>query len=416
MNPSSVTAELTYLTADLPGIGGSVKQRPEDFLVEEQPLYQPVGHGEHLMLFIEKKQLTTQQFVRRLARLWNIKPRDIGYAGLKDKQAVTRQHLTVWLPGQEKQDAEKLALAEKELPGILWSQRHENKLKRGHLAANQFVIYIRDVEPTHVIRAKAILDQLTTQGIPNYLGDQRFGISQNNHLLGQHLLREQYQGFLDQMLGQAETCHAEVTFEARQAYDAGDFTKAIAHWPRGMDQECRALNALRQGKSPRDAVMAMDRTQRQFLIAAAQSDLFNRVLDQRLRDGQFAEILPGDLALKHENHSVFLVDDEVAGLEMQADGRMTTHEISPTGPLWGSKMMQAQNSVGQVEQTLLHEAGMAETDWKHVSGARRSLRTLIRYPDLCGGSDENGPYIRLSFEMDRGCFATIVLREIMKAQ
>ena len=172
-----LTESLAYLTPDLPGVGGVLKARPEDFLVEEQPLYEPSGEGERLYLFIEKRELTTPEAIRRIASAFRTHRRNIGSAGLKDKHAVTRQHLSIWLPGvPDDVVAESLErLKDNTKLTVHWAERHGNKLRRGHHGGNRFVIRLRDVEPTAVLKAKPILDRLAAEGFPNYLGEQRFG-------------------------------------------------------------------------------------------------------------------------------------------------------------------------------------------------------------------------------------------------
>ena len=132
----------SLLTADLPGTGGLIKETPEDFFVEELPLYLPCGEGEHLYLTVEKKGLTTFELLQRLAGALGVRERDFGYAGLKDARATTRQ--TVSVPGVSAEQA--LALT---IPGvrILAAKRHRNKLRTGHLAGNRFAIRIREVQP-----------------------------------------------------------------------------------------------------------------------------------------------------------------------------------------------------------------------------------------------------------------------------
>ncbi len=119
---------LAFLTADIPGIGGVIKQRDEDFLVDEQPLYQPSGSGEHLMLLIEKHGMTTMDAIRRLAKTFRVGRSDVGYAGLKDKRAHTRQHFSIYLPGGN-QDKELLAGVDNPQMKLLWAERHANKLR-----------------------------------------------------------------------------------------------------------------------------------------------------------------------------------------------------------------------------------------------------------------------------------------------
>src|SRR5512136_1427415 len=124
-----------YLTADIPGIGGTIKETPEDFRVEEIPLYSPEGAGEHTFTLIEKRGITTLETIRRFSRVLELPEREIGYAGMKDARGVTRQTLSVPRTPPERL----LAL---DLPGIkvISAKRHRNKLKLGHLYGNRFRI------------------------------------------------------------------------------------------------------------------------------------------------------------------------------------------------------------------------------------------------------------------------------------
>ncbi len=415
----SLTDSLAYLTADLPGIGGVIKQRPGDFLVEEQPLYQPRGMGEHVYLLVEKTSITTTDVVRDLARAFRVGRGDIGYAGLKDKHAVVRQHLSVWLPDRDDEMQCIQRLGERPSLRVLWSDRHGNKLRRGHHGGNRFVIRIRGVQPTDVLKAKRIVDRLYAQGVPNFVGDQRFGYRQHNHILGRLLLMGEYQGLLDEMLGRPIEADPNNMRRARDAYDKRDYEEALANWPKHLRFDRQALDALRQGKDARQAVMAIYRTQREFLVSAMQSAMFNSVLDRRLREDGLTQLVPGDLAWKHDSRSVFDVNEETAEKENAPAGRVPSLEVSPSGPLWGINMTRAKEEPGRVEAQILdvfgirHEqlAGVGDV---HAEGARRPMRIALKDPSVEGGSDEHGPYVRLAFEMPRGAFATIALREIMK--
>src|SRR5438093_10165682 len=136
---------LPYVTRDLPGIGGVIKQRAEDFFVQEIPLYEPSGEGEHVYCEIQKVGLTTFQTVGQIARALNISPREIGYAGMKDAHAISRQVFSIWGTTPE-------AVMALRIPDLTvqWASRHGNKLRLGHLAGNRFAIKIRDVNPTDV--------------------------------------------------------------------------------------------------------------------------------------------------------------------------------------------------------------------------------------------------------------------------
>jgi tRNA pseudouridine13 synthase len=172
------------LTPDLPGSGGRIKVQPEDFEVEEIPAYEPSGSGDHLYLWVEKRGVGPEYFVKQVARRLGIPPADVGTAGLKDRHAVTRQWVSV--PKQ----------AEPELPQLdgdgirlLHVCRHTNKLRPGHLRGNRFRILIRDADTTKAAAVSAVLDRIQQLGLPNYYGPQRFGHDGETAALGLAMLR-----------------------------------------------------------------------------------------------------------------------------------------------------------------------------------------------------------------------------------
>ena len=421
----TATDSLTYLTPDLPGVGGVLKARNEDFLVEEQPLYEPCGEGEHVYLFIEKNALTTTEAVHRIARAFHMHRRNIGYAGLKDKHAVTRQHVSLWLPGVDEavvvEGVQRLNGTQEKVK-ILWHERHTNKLKRGHHGGNRFVIRLRDVEPTHVVRAKAVMDVLEKRGVPNYVGDQRFGYRQNSHRTGKALLLGDFDAVVHEMLQADAPSESQYVKQGREFVRAGEYIKALEVWPKTLRYDRQLLDALRQGKNPRDAVMAIDRNQRAFLVSAWQSGVFNEVLTRRVADGTFDQLLPGDLAWKHDSRATFEVDETTFEEDNAPGGRVEQGLLSPSGPLWGTGMPQATGEPGRIEAEALGQAGVTEaqlagTDEDRsatAEGKRRPLRILLKDPDVEGGVDEFGAYIKASFELPRGAYATMVLREVMK--
>ncbi len=150
---------LPYLTRDFPGIGGTIKNRPEDFFVQEQPLYEPCGEGEHVYCEIQKVGLTTFDAVYRIADALRVSSHNIGFAGMKDARAVSRQVLSI--QGTTEPEVMKLAV-----PNITvqWAARHTNKLRLGHLSGNRFAIKIRGVNPTDVVRIGAPLELLRQRG------------------------------------------------------------------------------------------------------------------------------------------------------------------------------------------------------------------------------------------------------------
>ena len=186
-------------TAEIPGTGGVIKTRDEDFVVEELPLYEASGAGSHTYGLIEKQGLTTREALSRIGRALDIQSRNIGSAGLKDARAVTRQWISLEHVGPER--LEKL-----DVPGvrILKVTRHTNKLKPGHLAGNRFVVRLRHLAmPVEqaASTARDVLAILTQKGMPNYFGPQRFGNRNYNQLLGKAVIRNNADEFIDLFLG-----------------------------------------------------------------------------------------------------------------------------------------------------------------------------------------------------------------------
>jgi tRNA pseudouridine13 synthase len=168
------------LTLELPGTGGRLKDVPEDFQVEELPAFPPTGEGAHLWLWVEKTGRDTQEVARGLARAAQVDVREVGYAGLKDRQAVTRQAFTVPVPTSAALDVA--------LPGVrvLQTQRTERKLRTGQLSGNAFRVRLRAVRAPEA--AAAVLQRLQALGLPNYFGAQRFGRAGDNAARGRALL------------------------------------------------------------------------------------------------------------------------------------------------------------------------------------------------------------------------------------
>src|SRR6476661_6215687 len=228
---------LPYLTRDFPGVGGAIKQRAEDFFVQEVPLYEPSGQGEHVYVEIQKVGLTTFEAITRISKALNVSPRGIGYAGMKDAQAVTRQTLSIFGTSPDKVMALKI-------PGITihWAIPHANKLRLGHLKANRFAIRLRDVNPTDVVKLQPVLKTIQERGLPNYFGEQRFGRRGDNHLLGAAIIRMDARGLLDQLLGKPMPAVDDPqTTGARKAFERNDPKLAMKLWPRKSGMERRIL-------------------------------------------------------------------------------------------------------------------------------------------------------------------------------
>ncbi|MDJ0834684.1 MAG: tRNA pseudouridine(13) synthase TruD [Gammaproteobacteria bacterium] len=153
-----------------PALTGVIKSDPEDFKVNEQLGFDPSGSGEHLFIQVEKRSLTTRQLIEHIARDLDLSPRAIGYAGLKDKQAVTRQWLSLHLPGQRQPPV----FSEHPAYRVLERAWHDKKLRIGVHRSNRFEVVIRDIHG-ELAQLPMIIEQIRQHGFANYFGQQRFG-------------------------------------------------------------------------------------------------------------------------------------------------------------------------------------------------------------------------------------------------
>jgi tRNA pseudouridine13 synthase len=407
-----------YLTAELPALGGRIKERPEDFLVDEQPLYQPSGQGEHIYLLIEKRNLSTLSAARILAQHFGVHPSAIGHAGLKDKHAITRQVFSVHTPGKKPED---FPAFQHERMGVMWADLHANKLRTGHLAGNRFSIKIRGIDMSRALMVSKALAILEQSGVPNRIGEQRFGYTQRNHLVGRALILGDAAGALDALLAPVEGL-PDLQVEARRLYQQGNYAAALHAFVHEARTERRVLGVLMRGGTAQKALHAVERAEQEFFLTAFQSAVFNTVLDARLLEGALGTLKVGDLAFKHDNRAVFAVTPEELGPALT--DRAARFEISPSGPMWGAEMTRAGGDVDQAEVAALESAGVRVADLEvfaqrrkgRLTGARRPLRVRLTDPDVEGGIDEHGHYVRVAFDLPRGAFATTVLREIMKPE
>jgi len=402
---------LPFLTTQFDGIGGDIKTYEEDFFVEEIPLYTPCGEGTHIYAQIEKKGISTMEAMAQIANALRITRKEIGFAGLKDARAVTRQ----WISVEHLAPEQLLSL---DTPNIKFIQiaRHSNKIKLGHLAGNRFVIRLRNVNPPlrqAVEVAENVMSVLIRRGVPNYFGVQRFGRRRDTHLLGKAVSKSKIDEFLDLFLGRPEKEDSATFVAARASYEKGDYKKAYDTWPYPFADQRRALKTLITSKSSKEkAYKVIDKHLKSFFVSAYQSDLFNQVLATRMPD--IDKLLAGDMAYKHINGACFRIEDAIS-----EQPRCDAFEISPTGPLLGFRMTRLTGPAGDIENPVLDLAGLKERDFRQMrqygaKGGRRPLRFQPHHPQVTTGEDKFGPYMELQFKLDSGCYATSFIREICK--
>jgi tRNA pseudouridine13 synthase len=305
------TSALDYAYGQ-PEFSGVLRQSPADFFVEEVLGFELAGEGEHVFLSIEKTGLNTGQVAERLARLAKVAARQVSFAGMKDRHAVTRQWFSVHLPGKSEPDWQLLNSAELKVLNV---SRHLRKLRRGVHKGNRFVIAITDLKAADFRTAQLQLEEriatIGQQGVPNYFGEQRFGHDGNN------------------------------LHKARQWF-AGSF-------------------------SPK-------RFQRGIYLSAARAQLFNTVLARRVAEQSWNRLGSGELLLLNGSNSVFAQGNQ-QGLEQRlAAGDI--HLTGPMyGKPGGLQCEQAAAALEQ-QVLLAEPALLAGLEKHGLKAERRSLRFI----------------------------------------
>jgi len=389
---------------------GLIKHDYHDFVVDEQPLYNPSNSGTHTYFLLEKRGLSTLDAVHEIAQALNVGRRQIGYAGLKDARAVTRQWMSI-----EHIDPQRLTDLRNPRLRILHTARHGNKLRLGHLVGNAFAIKVRQTDVQRLADLQAALATLADRGVPNYFGQQRFGGRGDAWAVGRDVIRADLDSALDRLLGQPSPRDHGTVRRARQLYDKGSFAQAARAWPGMFRAERRALHLLQRPRaSKKRAFLAIDKALRKFYISAYQSYLFNEVVAARLRGG-LHHLHRGDLAWVHQSRAVFHVLDPNA-----EQPRADAFEISPSGPLFGYRMTEPDGEPAEIEARTLAAEHLTPRSFRlaglRVKGGRRPLRFRPTQTAITLGADDDGAYLELRFALPRGCYATSLLRELFVVQ
>ncbi len=354
-----------YLTSAIPPVAALFRARPEDFVVEEVPEYDPCGVGDHLYVWVEKRGVSTRQMVKQLAAALGIAPERIGVAGQKDARGITRQMVSL-------ERVEPMRLKTIQIAGvsILDAARHRTKLRLGSLRGNRFAIRLREVAREGVEAVRAALEILARRGVPNYFGPQRFGVRGDTWEVGRALLQ-------------------------------GDRVRAyaiVAAWPAGREAASGAHG--------------LDPWLVGFSVSAYQSRIFNAVLAERLPG--IDRVLTGDLAFLHDTGQIVPVRDAEA-----EQSRAERFLLSATGPIVGYTMTEPAGEAAAIEQRILATEGIRVADLPRSGplkcvGGRRPFRFQPTDGLIESGEDDLGAFLGLRFTLPRGCYATAVLREICK--
>ncbi len=349
-----------------PKFKGLLKSTPEDFIVEEQIPYSLSGEGEHLWCWIEKRGENTDWVAEKLAKWANTSKVNVGYAGKKDRHAITRQWFSIQLPGLVDPCVETFELKNVK---ILKTIRHNKKLQKGALAGNHFKIALHHIQSANADEfdhselqtyINQRMQRIGQMGVPNYFGEQRFGHQGGNLLEGQKLL-------------------------------SGDNLKVS-----------RQRNRRKKGKS---------RNQQGLYISAIRSWMFNAFLSQRIQAGCWNKPIEGDVLLSSDANKLVVTEDDQAHLEALEQG-----EYFVSGALFGDGKLETHGKAFELENSVM-QTYQAWCDGLASNRIQPSRRTTVLLPQQLTWKllqTEQGVSLDMNFYLPAGSFATMVLREIIQ--
>ncbi|WP_122893259.1 tRNA pseudouridine(13) synthase TruD [Arcobacter peruensis] len=336
------------------------KQNKDDFVVTEIPLYEFSGEGEHLVLKIRKKDLATWDALEIIAKFVGCRSRDIGYAGLKDKNAMTVQSISI-----HKQYEEKLKTFNHPNIKILDTTYHNNKIKVGHLKGNSFFIRLKRVNVIDSRKIESALGSIVTLGMPNYFGFQRFGIDGDNYKKGKAIIEgtlKEKRRNLKQMYINAYQSHLFNSWLSKRI----EISKLVdAFEPKEIYQK---LNL------PLDVVKRMKKQKHPL------------------------KIMTGDLLSHYPFGKIFTIED----LETESD-KFFERDRVPTGLLSGKRVKNSVDLAYEIEKEF--EAPTGE------DGARRFA--WVFPSDVESNYKEDKNWMELKFTLPKGCYATELIAEII---
>ncbi len=337
------------------------KQTPRDFVVEEIPLYEFSGEGEHLVLFVRKKSLSTLELVSAIAKYLNIKNKEIGYAGLKDKHAMTKQYIS--LHKKYEQDMEKFS---HENVKIISKTYHNNKIKMGHLKGNRFFIKLKKVNPTSAKKIDEALKNIQKLGLPNFFGYQRFGNDGDNHILGEKIAK-----------GEKKERNPKIRKFLISAYQSHLFNLWLS---RRLE-----INTLIKSFTTAELESLLNMPAQEIEKLKAQKHPF--------------KLISGDIMEHYPYGRLFDFDGSEHDFE-----RFDKRDIAPTGLLCGKKVKIASDQARVIEKEF--------DDTINADGARRYA--WVFPSDIEGRFKEIDAQYEMNFTLPKGSYATVLIEEIAK--
>ena len=401
------------------GTDGIIRQSNEDFYVEEVLLEQPTGEGPNTWLLIEKNGRTTLDVVLDIAKNLHISRKRTGFAGMKDRSAITKQWLCVSnITPEELPDFNEILYNVK----VLDVKQNQKKLRIGQLKGNKFRLNIHNtLDPVNdKIIAEEVLESLKETGVPNYYGFQRFGeVRSNTHLVGKCLVESNIKKAVDTYIGNPSDGEYDQIYQARLLYDEGKLKESYELMPKSMRYEKYMLKELIRSEDKHGEILEKDyikaieslpKPLKRMFVNAYESELFNKIVNERSKIG-INKYYPGDIIIDGDERWIHEIDENT----IQDD--IDNFTLNPTAPLIGSKVPLADGKQGEIERKVIEEENITQESFECPKtpklgshGIRRSVRFKISDTKV----EQTDDGIIVEFFIPKGCYATAVLREIMK--
>jgi tRNA pseudouridine13 synthase len=428
-----------------PGIGGKIRHLLDDFVVEELlvdgslaevsppvEIWKPTGEGRYLICVLVKRRWDTFLAVREVAGRLRISQKCIRFAGIKDTKALTAQHVSL-------QNVAPRKIFDVQIKDIILYPKHfsRERMYSQLIKGNRFHITVRDIDQSpSAIEDRTICVQQEIEsvgGVPNFFGHQRFGtIRPNTHLVGKHLTRGDTKKAAFAFLAEPSINEHPEAREARQnLQDTLDFKEALEIFPGFLRYERFMLRHLT--KYPTDFVGAfreLPRRLRKLFVQGYQSYLFNRFLSERIRRGiPLDEPQIGDYVLKLDEHGLPTEEwNQATATNIQTilttikEGKMCV-----AAPLIGPEQSPSNGLQGEIEQTILDSENVTPEAFKlsfmPEATAEGRVRAMINpawnltLEEISEDKENPGKQMmKLGFSLNRGSYATVLLREFMKPQ
>jgi len=399
------------------GIGGVIRKRLEDFIVEEIPL-QGGSTGNLALLIIEKRGIDTLTAAVKLAEKLKIPLKHVGFAGLKDTRSISRQRFTVKIP----EGVDPFSLSNRNMK-ILAVYRAKKHLRPGMLLGNKFSITIRDLE-VPLSEAEELVQNTLSQiaeigGVPNFYGYQRFGINRpNTHIIGKYIIQGKYEEAVMELLASPYPNEPQSHREAREFLaETMDFKKALKVFPKSLIFERQVIKWLI--KNPQDYVGALKSLPKYVLtlyVDAYLAYVFNKALSERLRKvGSLKIVLEGDIIARSDAYGNPLRPTYIAKLDNieLKDDEMILAFIP------ACSVTKARGFMNDLIISLFRKDGI-EPPLKRLEeiglqGRLGLVRQLAFKPlDLMYQVNRSDNSVELHFSLPKSSYATMLLREVMK--